>query len=52
MTFINRLTSMFDTLSAAKRMSHLMSMSDHELKSRGLDRDALKRGFIDSIGSR
>lgn len=52
MSFMTQLTSIFDTFSAAKRMSHLMSMSDHQLQARGLDRDALKRGFIAGIGSR
>ena len=52
MTIFNGIATFFDTLSSANRMSHLMSLSDNELKARGLDRESLKRGFIESLGSR
>lgn len=46
------LSALFETLPAANRMSYLMSLSDRELNARGLDRETLKRGFIEGLGHR
>lgn len=52
MTAFNGLAALIHTISEASRMSVLLSMSDHDLAARGLDRDGLTRSYIEGLGAR
>ena len=49
---MSEFSNFFSLLAESHRMAHLFSMSDRELASRGLDREALKRQFISGLGAR
>ena len=48
---MSEFTAFFERLAEAKRMAYLFSMTDHELSTRGLNREALKRHYISGLGA-
>ena len=52
MSFLSVMSGYFDTLTNARRMAHLFSLSDAELSARGLSREELKHHYLASLGNR
>jgi hypothetical protein len=51
MSMVKRVSSLFESLTAANHYNYLFQMSDNELAARGLSRDALARSYISGIGA-
>jgi hypothetical protein len=52
MRLLSAVAAFLDSLSEARRMSNLVSMSDHDLATRGYDRETLVRSYIQGLGAR
>ena len=51
MSFLNVMSGYLDTLTNARRMSDLFSLSDRELAARGLTREGLTRHYLSTLGN-